>query len=258
MLTNIPSSEFLRFCFEKHESVTPLMPERIPYADMTFCISGEMHYVFEGEDILLHGGDAILFPQGSIRERLATSSPAFYCSFNVIYDEYFEPEVKGYLPNSIRSDTVTMLESAKKSFSSVSDQKYEKCTSLFWYLYYQLVETATNNEHPHIKHIKQYIAKHLTEEMTLTDIAEAVHLVPHYCCSLFSNQTGQTLFDFISAQRIEMAKGLIRTTNMPLTEISFACGFADYNYFSRKFKKLTGMPAIKYKKTISLPYKVKN
>ncbi len=248
MLISMPSSEFLRFCFENHDSVAELLPDRIPYIDLTYCVNGEMHYVFEGESIILRSGDAILFPQGSIRQRLATPFPSFYCSFNISLDSGFEPSVKGYLPNSIRSDTVLMLESVKKAFRSVSDCKNEKCTSLFWYLYYQLTETASDNEHPHIKHIKQYIANHLTEAMTLAEISEAVHLVPHYCCALFSKQTGQTLFDFISAQRIELAKGLIRTTNLSLTEISSQCGFSDYNYFSRIFKRTTGMPAVKYRK----------
>lgn len=247
-MTSFESTELLRFCFGKHPSVSKLIPERIPYIDLTYCISGRMHYVFEGEDVILTGGDAILFPQGSVRQRLATPDAAFYCSFNISHDNSFKPAVNGYLPKSLRSDTVAVLESVRKAFASVSDQKNEKCTALFWYLYYQLIETATNNEHPHVKHIKQYIAEHLTEELTLTEIAEAVHLVPHYCCAVFSKQSGQSLFDFITSQRIEMAKGLIRTTNAPLTEISADCGFSDYNYFSRVFKKLTGIPPLKYRK----------
>lgn len=251
-LVTFADSEFLRFCYKKHQSVTKLPPERIPYMDLTYCINGEMHYVFEEKEYVLHSGDAILFPQGSVRQRFYTPSPALYYSFNISHSDSFSPEVRGYLPKSLRSDTISTLESVKRAFLSVSNQKNEKCTSLFWYLYYQLVETATNNEHPHIKHIKQYIAEHLTEPMTLAEISEAVHLVPHYCCSLFSKQAGQTLFDFISTQRIELAKSLLRTTDMPLTEIASACGFSDYNYFSRIFKKLTGIPAVRYKKINTL------
>lgn len=247
-MTSFANSEFLRFCFEKHPSVDKLTADRIPYIDLTFCISGSMHYVFEGEDVILSDGDAILFPQGSVRQRFATPGNAFYCSFNVSHDDTFSPAVKGYLPKSLRSDTVSMLESVKKAFLSVSDQKNEKCTSLFWYLYYQLVETATNNDHPHVKHIKQYIADHLTEPLTLAEISDAVHLVPHYCCAIFSKQSGQPLFDFITSQRIEMAKGLLRTTDIPLTQISADCGFSDYNYFSRVFKKQVGLSPLKYKK----------
>ncbi|MBE6651744.1 MAG: AraC family transcriptional regulator [Ruminococcaceae bacterium] len=247
-MTVFPKLNFLRVCFEDHNLVMPLESNIIPYIDITFCIKGEMHYIFEGESVVLHDGDAILYPQGSVRERLESREAALYCSFNVSVPDDFVPEVKGFLPKSVRSDTVLMLHSAKKSFDSVSYQKNEKCTSIFWYLYYQLVESAENNEHPHIKNIKHYIAKHLTEPMTLKEISEAVHLVPHYCCALFSRHTGMTLFDFISLQRTEYAKSLILTTDMSLTEIAQQSGFCDYNYFSRVFKKKVGIAPSKYKK----------
>ncbi len=251
-MTSFVNTEFLRLCFEHHQNVIELIPDRIPYIDLTYCITGRMKYIFEGEEIVLTDGDAILFPQGSVRQRLATAGNAFYCSFNISHEIGFVPVVKGYLPKSMRSDTVSILESAKKAFTSVSEQKCAKCTSLFWYLYYQLIETAENNENPHVKQIKQYIAEHITEPMTLSEISDAVHLVPHYCCSVFSKQVGQTLFEFIASQRIEMAKSLIRTTDLSLTDISANCGFSDYNYFSRVFKKQTGFSPLKYKKTNTL------
>ncbi len=242
-----PKLDFLRFCFEEHDIVQELCSDKIPYMDLTFCMNGKMHYIYEGENVYLSSGDAILFPQGSVRTRLETNGYALYCSFNIAFPEGFEPAVKGYLPNSIRSDTVRIVESVKNSFKSVSDEKNEKCTSLFWYLYYQLVESAENNENPHIKNIKHYIAKHLGENISLASISEYVHLTPQYCCSLFAKHTGQTLFDFISCRKIEYAKSLIVTTNLKLTEIAEMCGFGDYNYFSRMFKKIAGVCASKYR-----------
>ena len=239
--------EFIRFCFEDHKEVTPLSPDRITYMDLTFCTRGMLHYLYEGEDVFLKPGDAILFPQGSIRTRFHSDVPSVYCSFNVSYPDCFKPAVSGYLPNSLRSDTVSILQSVKNSYFSVSDEKNKKCISLFWYLYYQLIETTANNEHPQIKHIKQYIAKHLNEDITLMRIAEYVHLTPQYCCALFSKYMGQTLFDFIARQRVEQAKSLIVTTDLSLTDISGECGFSDYNYFSRVFKRITGITARKYR-----------
>lgn len=238
---------FIRFCFEDHNWVTPLPPDRIPYMDLTICTRGMLHYLYEGKDVYLKPGDAILFPQGSVRTRFRTDTPSVYCSFNVAYPDYFKPAVSGYLPNILRSDTVSILQSVRKSYFSVSDQKNCKCISLFWYVYHQLLETTANNEHPQIKHIKQYIADHLNENMTLSSIAGHVHLTPQYCCALFSKYMGQTLFEFIANQRIEQAKSLIVTTDMSLNDISGECGFGDYNYFSRVFRRITGIPASKYR-----------
>ena len=239
--------DFIRFCFEEHDTVSSLAPDKIPYMDLTYCLNGSMHYIYNGEHVYLSEGDAILFPQGSVRTRIESDIPSFYCSLNIHFRDDFTAEVSGFLPNSLRSDTSIILNSLKNSFFSVSDEKNEKCCALFWYLYYQLIETAVNNEHPHIKHIKQYVAKHLSDNITLEDIAENVHLTPQYCCSLFSKHMGQTLFEFITNQRIEYAKGMIVTSDVSLTEIAGRCGFCDYNYFSRVFRNTTGMQASKYR-----------
>ena len=246
--------DFLRLCYEEHKNVFPLTTDRIPYMDLTYCLDGSMHYIYNGEHVFLSKGDAILFPQNSVRTRIESEGYALYFSLNIHFHDEFVPKVSGYLPNSLRSDTAIILESMKNSFYSVSNEKIQKCCSLFWYLYYQLVETAVNNENPHIKHIKQYVAKLLSENITLEDIAENIHLTPQYCCSLFTKQMGQTLFDFITCQRIEYAKGIIVTSDASLTDIAGRCGFSDYNYFSRVFKRITGIPASKYRALNKIEY----
>ena len=239
--------KLVRFCYVKHDSVSPIPSDRIPYHDLTYCISGEMHYVYEGKAYVLKEGDGILFPQGSVRTRKGSNAPAVYSSFNIACDG-FTPAVCGYIPNCVRFDTVRIIESVKKAYDSLSEMKSQQCLSLFFYLYYQLIETVKNNEHPHVKRIKKYVAAHYKEKITLEEIAEAVHLTPQYCCALFSKSMGQTLFDFITEKRIEEAQSLMITTSLSLTEISALCGFEDYNYFSRIFKKCKSMNARQYRR----------
>jgi len=242
---------FWRASFGNAAFAGALAPRKITYTDLTYCIKGEMHYKLNGEDIILHAGDAVFFPQDSVRERLETDVPVAYYSINVALPNTFVPEVQGYLPNSLRFDTVQILESMTRSFESLSDEKNQKCTALFFYLYYQLIETVSNNDSPHVKQIKQYIASHLTENISLADVAEHVHLAPNYCCTIFSQHTGQSLVQFITAQRISLAKRYMVTSDRTLSEISEACGFEDYNYFSRIFKKYEGMSASQYRKLSS-------
>ncbi len=239
---------FFHFVLNRVEEVVPLEAQSIPYIDLTYCIEGEMRYVYEGTEYALESGDAILYPIGSVRIRHKGSSPVLYASFNIKFAERFVPEVSGVITKSVRSDTAGILESIRKSHKSLGEKKNEKCAALFYYLYNQLIETARENEHPHIKHIKKYIAAHLTEKITLAEIADAVHLVPHYCSSLFSKYEGVSIVDFIIAERVELAKSLIALNVMTLSEISGHVGFCDYNYFSRMFKRVTGVTASQYKK----------
>ena len=118
----------------------------------------------------------------------------------------------------------------------------QKCLALFYYLYCQLLETVESREHPYVRKIKKYVAEHYRERIALEDVAQALHLTPQYCCTLFSKSMGQPLFDFITQKRMEEAQSLMITTAMPLGEIAALCGFEEYNYFSRIFKKATGMP----------------
>ena len=239
-MSGFPEITFFHYSFKRCDTVESLEAQAIPYIDLTYCVEGEMHYIYEGVEYTLSAGDAILYPIGSVRKRFFGDAPALYASFNVKFAEEFPLSVSGVLRKSLRSDTVQMLESIRKTHTSLGEEKNVKCSALFYYLYYQLVETAKENEHPHIKHIKRYIAAHLSEKICLAEIAEAVHLVPHYCSALFSKHEGMSIFDFINLQRIELAKNLIMSGTLTLSEIAEHCGFDDYNYFSRVFKKVSG------------------
>ncbi len=247
---SFPEITFFHFVLNRVETIVALEEQRVPYIDLTYCVEGEMHYTYEGEEYVLGAGDAILYPAGSLRARQGGTS-ALYASFNVKFSGEFVPEVSGVLTKSVRSDTVGILESIWKSHRSLGEKKSEKCAALFYYLYNQLVETARENEHPHIKHIKRYIAANLTKKITLAEIAEAVHLVPHYCSALFSKYEGMSIVDFILKSRIELAKSLIAINDMTLSEISEHVGFCDYNYFARVFKRISGVSATHYRRSVS-------
>ena len=242
---------FFHFSFRQAEYVPKLDRMVLPYIDLTYCVDGEMQYFYEGEEYILRSGDAILYPKGSVRIRNLVDKPALYASFNVGYTGEFEPSLRGVIRKSLRSDTVSILESVRKSHESLSEHRDERCTALFWYLYYQLADTVIDNDNPHIKHIKRYIAEHLTEKITLLDIADTVHLDPHYCCSLFSKHEKMGIFDFINSQRIELAKNLISANTLSLSEVAEHSGFRDYNYFSRVFFKITGISPRMYRKNVT-------
>ena len=239
---------FFYFALQCVEGVSSLPKSSVPYIDITYCIDGEMNYLYNGEDIVLRSGDAIVFPIGSGRERRQGDTPAVYASINVKFDEPFVPGVQGVLRKSVRSDTVQILTSMKRAHLSFGEEKNKKTAALFYYLYYQLLETARENENPHVKKIKEYIAANLGERITLAEIAEAVHLAPQYCCALFSKYEGVGIVDFMLQERVEQAKRLITVGNMKLSEIAQSVGFTDYNYFSRVFKRITGVTATSYKK----------
>lgn len=239
--------KFLSFAVQHTANTYPLPRRIIPYMDLTYLLSGRMEYYINDEYVALSAGDAILFPPGSIRQRLFTDTPVCYASFNIQFNKPFVSPVYGHIRQCVRSNTEYLLELMEKELKTVSSEKDEKCTALFSYLFAQLTEIACDRENPRIKSIKQYVINNLSKELTLEEIANSIHLAPNYCSSFFKKETGVALMQFVLQERLAMAKRLIITTDQPLHKISEKCGFEDYNYFSHAFKKHVGMSATQYK-----------
>ncbi|WP_336774567.1 AraC family transcriptional regulator [Paenibacillus sp. MMO-58] len=95
---------------------------------------------------------------------------------------------------------------------------------------------------------KQYIGLHFTEELSLEETAEHVHLNPHYFSKVFKQQVGATFIDYLTGLRIEKAKQLISSADeLALKEVCFEVGYKDPNYFSRVFKRVTGLTPTEYR-----------
>jgi YesN/AraC family two-component response regulator len=252
MIQDFKDAVFLNYSFERRSGVPLLKRSLIPYLDLTLCIEGRMVYTIDGERVILEGGDAIIFPPGSVREREETDEKNYYASFNVQLSGEYTAEIRGKVKNCVFSDSLTMLDSFKRIFLEPSLFKEEKCRSIFSYVFHQIIEVALDNENPYVKRTKQYVASHLSEPISLKALAEAVHLEPHYLCALFKAHTEVTVMQYIIFLRIEKAKHLIITGDDKICNIAALCGFANYNHFSVTFKKITGMTPADYRSLVRL------
>lgn len=98
-----------------------------------------------------------------------------------------------------------------------------------------------------INSCKAYVQEHIEEPITLGDVALFVNMNPTYLSHNFKKATGITLFDYISDQRIAMAKQLLKNTYLKIFEIAKRVGYPDQRYFCQVFKKKTGMTAAEYR-----------
>jgi AraC-like DNA-binding protein len=240
---------FLRFVNSKTESVFAFNLKERMYLDITYCISGELEYIYNGERLVLTSGDAVIFPPHSERTRKEGHTPTHYASFNVILPQDFEIKESGLYKKCISGDTVYLIELFERVWSSVSPLRIERCKGIFHYLYSELLDSASDKENPHINRIKQYIMDNLSGKISIKDIADDVHLAPQYLCTLFKKNTGMTIVEFMDRERIDLAKRLMLISGSPLYEIAERCGFSDYNYFSSIFRKFTGISAREYRKS---------
>lgn len=99
-----------------------------------------------------------------------------------------------------------------------------------------------------VERAKAWLAEHYREELSMEDAAEYVNLSPFYFSKLFKQHVGETFIDYVTRLRIDRSKELIAgEADLSLKEVCFEVGYNDPNYFSRVFKKVTGMSPTEYR-----------
>lgn len=93
----------------------------------------------------------------------------------------------------------------------------------------------------------EYIERHYHEQMSVGDIAKALGTSISYLSRIFKENTGETIIRTINNKRIEKAKAYLRETDYKVYEVADILGFENVTYFSRFFKKHTGMSPKEYK-----------
>ena len=99
--------------------------------------------------------------------------------------------------------------------------------------------------------VENYILRHYgNPELTITDIANALYLNYSYICYCFKRDKQMTINDFLNKVRIEKAISLFQDHVENVSYVAEKTGFGSASYFSKQFKKATGLPPSEYLKTI--------
>lgn len=82
-----------------------------------------------------------------------------------------------------------------------------------------------------------YIHAHLDEDLSIDTLAQLVQISSYYFARLFKQAMGLTPHAYIVQQRLERAKHLLKTTNLPIVEIAYCTGFCHQSRFSTVFRQ---------------------
>jgi AraC family transcriptional regulator len=86
-----------------------------------------------------------------------------------------------------------------------------------------------------------YIHAHLDSDLSMVQIAESVNSSPTHFASLFKRATGVSLHQYVIKQRVERAKMLLETTDLPISNIASKVGFSSQSHLTYHCKRQTGM-----------------
>lgn len=101
--------------------------------------------------------------------------------------------------------------------------------------------------------IQRYIERHYAERITLDSMAQAVYMSRSTLCQYVRREMGTTVNQLIENRRIEAAKIWLATPGRSIVQTAEACGYTEANYFSRRFKRATGMTPSDYQDMVRDP-----
>lgn len=169
-----------------------------------------------------------------------------------------------YLINDI---TLELVQTAKLTFRSDGNQakmiqelqmkirniaNAEECQDYFLGVFERLWIWRSEGSDKYgelIEKVKLYIRENYhNDQLSLHETSKQIGVSSSHLSKVFSQETGQTMTEYLTATRIGRAKEMLKTTRCKTFEIAFQVGYSDQHYFSNLFKKVTGMTPMEYRK----------
>jgi len=160
-----------------------------------------------------------------------------------------------YLKISLNKALMSLLERIVDELSQKRDN-YVLLTriyysELFLIISRHIAETLKYTKEPQSETIKKalrIIHTEYNENIKMEDIADKCDISARYLRKLFEKEIGLSPVEFLTILRINNSKELLRNPSIPLKEIAFSTGFDNQQYFSKRFKQITGISPLEYRK----------
>ncbi|MFB5190659.1 AraC family transcriptional regulator [Alicyclobacillus fastidiosus] len=228
----------------------------------------KLYFIIEGEGYLKVGdrrfsplpGDLILLPSGNIQSYGTINENTFgkyWCHFRAQIGQLDLFQIL----NTSSLIHVTHPEWLKQKFEDLIYWHHHESLTSLMHVHSILLEivaffveqcetvninTKTINSLAKIDHVLQYIEEHLSDKLSISELAQVAHFHPNYLIRVFKKATGISPIHYINRMRIEKAKHILRSTHLNILEISDSLGM-DIAYFSRMFKEYTGFAPTDYR-----------
>jgi AraC family L-rhamnose operon transcriptional activator RhaR/AraC family L-rhamnose operon regulatory protein RhaS len=96
----------------------------------------------------------------------------------------------------------------------------------------------------------QHLRRSFDRDLKLDDLASQAGMSVSTLLRRFRTATGSSPVEFLLRLRLERAREILSTTDRRITDIAFDCGFRDSNYFTRQFKRHTGLSPRAYRRSL--------
>ncbi len=242
------------------------------FFELYFFISGEVTYIIDNERFELRSGDILLISPDNLHQIEEVKEDVSYERIVLWIDKKFLASLStqstdlGYcfsvcartkrflLRNYNLSekilDLLLRLEQLSSSFGA--DVKENILVSSILLILGENVDTLTKKGKSHPSHVSElvkravnYVDTHLSDNLNLDTIAEAIFTSKYHLSRVFRQQTNTTLHTYIVKKRLLLSKKYLEG-GLPVHVVAERCGFSDYSNFFRAFKNEYGITPKKY------------
>ncbi|ANF95259.1 response regulator transcription factor [Paenibacillus bovis] len=112
----------------------------------------------------------------------------------------------------------------------------------------QIQSRSSQNGSANMKMLLEYIEEHYAEPLSLTGLGQHFHFNPSYLSSYFTTHNKEGFSEHLNKIRVEKAAEMLRTDVYSISEISGKVGYSDHSYFTKVFKKWTGLSPSQYRR----------
>ncbi len=236
---------------------------------MIFIHEGELEIVIENEKHVFREGEIAVINPNYLHDGTSFAKETkLYClmiDMNLFRSRFSEMAEESFITPLINgkisfqpkiSGDEALCDLMKKCYRIFTGEEYAYqllLKSLMFELFYRLFRSYVqeNNADPskhavsvgreRVNAILEYVNEHYAEKIMLEDLVSVVHINKFYICKIFQQCTGKTVLNYINVVRVQKAVEKLISTNDSVTNIAFAVGFQDLNYFSRIFKSVMGV-----------------
>ncbi len=178
-----------------------------------------------------------------------------FVMFGQVLTENTAEKTRCALKEKFSDENFPGIHSAIDNIPVKSLEELDACITVLKSLsvYFLSNEWVTPAKNEFIRQLDQYIKDNLSYPITAEDVCSVFHIKRTRLYSIGNKYLNCSIATYIRNYRINEACRMLKETNMPITSIAYAIGFADYGHFSRTFKQLNGISASAYRNNAKNP-----
>lgn len=222
--------------------------------EIYYMKEGNCTYYIEDHSYKVLSGDVILIPGNTSHRTTYSGTPhtrlLVNCSYNYIPAPVLERLMAighHYRNNKVISQLEELFAKIEHEYSHADALSEEvlKCFTaelMFVILRHKNEHESNTVDSNIITTVQEYIQNNYMNDVKLSSIAEMLSVSQEHLSRLFKQETGIGFKEYLTGFRLQKAEDMLKhETGRAVSEVAYACGFNDGNYFSYKFKKAYGI-----------------